>query len=58
MALSSVRKCSPKKWKKNHQIDVSHIKNNKNYSHNKRYKKDIEKGEGKKNEKQKKSLTT
>ena len=32
------------KWKKNHHKHASHLKNNKNSSHNTRYKKDIEKG--------------
>ena len=53
MALSSV-----KKIKKNHQKDASHLKDNKNSSHNKKCKKDIEKGSKMKNEKYKKSLTT
>ena len=41
----------------NYQKDASHLKNNKNSSHGKRYKKDIEKGGKMKNGKHKKSLT-
>ena len=47
--LSSDMKCSPWKWKSenqksNRQKSTSHLKINKNSSHNKLYKKDIEKG--------------
>ena len=43
VALSNVLKCPPKNEKKNHQKDASHLKNNKNSSHGKINKKDIEK---------------
>ena len=44
--------------KKNQEKNASHLKNNKNSSHNKRYKKEIEKVGKMKNEKHKKSLIT
>ena len=44
--------------KKHSKKDASRLKNIKNSSHNKSYKKDIEKGTKMKNEKYKKSLTT
>ena len=40
MALSSFMKCSPQKWKRNHQKNVRHLKNNDNSSHKKRRKKE------------------
>ena len=45
-----------KKSKKNDQKYLSHLKNNKNSSHGKRYKKDIKKRGKMKNEKYEKSL--
>ena len=33
VAISSVATCSPLKWKKNHQKNVSHLKNDKSSSH-------------------------
>ena len=47
-----MKKGSPKRCKK----IICHLKNNKNSSHDKRYKKDTEKREKMKNEKHKKSL--
>ena len=43
VALSSVIKNSPEKWKKSQQKDVSDLKNEKKISHSMRYKKDIKK---------------
>ena len=37
--------CSPLKRKMKHQKDVSHLKNNEHFSHNKKYKNYIEKEE-------------
>ena len=48
VALSSVIKRSPWKWKKYHQKNARYLNNNKNSSHDKRYKKDIEKGKNEK----------
>ena len=45
MALSSLYIVLLKNEKKNHPKNASHLKNNANSSHGKRYKKDIEKEE-------------
>ena len=50
--------CSPYKWRKNHEKDASHLKNDKDSSNGKRYKKDIEKGDKMKNEKLNNVTTT
>ena len=48
VALSSVIKRSPWKWKKYHQKNARYLNNNKNSSHDKRYKNDVEKGKNEK----------